>query len=465
MPSALLLVDRFERDVRRAAVVGSRASDGARRGGVDVEGVLAVDHGALRIGPLATPGWAREGVAYGPFERRVGRVVVAHLLNGDNMSAIYGIDSMVRRFARWLVGTGSDAVWRRVWAYPRCRPQVHIGRKLRCWWANRGDPTRQQRDNLLVGWFGSQAPETPTAGSGIVVRATDTDGGELTATVSGRLVPAFRGLHNIPVHYVSALRERGAIHFAASAYDGAIGLPAHPRLRPLAIDDDELPTALYAGVHQAALGQIGFSSSTRVYEVSVVDEASWAAWCTSAMVADRLTGPRAPFGRRLAQRGGSWMVFGGDLAVDETGVGAISQEDAPGVTATVPDPTEDSSYAVLLAPEPVGLLHAVVDRPVRNEAVSLLWRWQGPGDHWRVTLVGEECRLEARAGGRLEVCEVGRCRFDGGTQRVQVSDDGGAVSVAVDGEVGARTDRGHAAGTDACGVGFGLTRRGQGPLA
>ena len=50
-------------------VVGQPNREGVVRGGRDVEGVMAVDHGALRIRPLLHPGWGRSALAYGPQGR------------------------------------------------------------------------------------------------------------------------------------------------------------------------------------------------------------------------------------------------------------------------------------------------------------------------------------------------------------------------------------------------------------
>jgi hypothetical protein len=66
------LYDDFSDTVAAGEVIGSRSADGQRRGGIDVEGVMVLRDGALRLQPLATPGWQRVGVAYGPFARRNG---------------------------------------------------------------------------------------------------------------------------------------------------------------------------------------------------------------------------------------------------------------------------------------------------------------------------------------------------------------------------------------------------------
>ena len=67
-----LLAETFEDDRRAGTVIGSRSPNGVRRLGVDRERRMAIDHGALRFQPLITPGWARQGIAYGPFPREAG---------------------------------------------------------------------------------------------------------------------------------------------------------------------------------------------------------------------------------------------------------------------------------------------------------------------------------------------------------------------------------------------------------
>ena len=54
--SAVEFVDRFTDDRPPGGVIGSSPFPGVVRGGVDVERVIAVDHGAMRISPLIPPG-------------------------------------------------------------------------------------------------------------------------------------------------------------------------------------------------------------------------------------------------------------------------------------------------------------------------------------------------------------------------------------------------------------------------
>ncbi len=65
---AWLVDDRFMEPVAAGHLIGSSTAGGAVRLGADVEGRLAVDHDALRIRCPREPGWARHGIAYGPFD-------------------------------------------------------------------------------------------------------------------------------------------------------------------------------------------------------------------------------------------------------------------------------------------------------------------------------------------------------------------------------------------------------------
>ena len=60
----LHLDDDFTVELPAGGVIGSATAAGETRLGVDVERLMAVDHGALRMRPLAKPGWGREGIAY-----------------------------------------------------------------------------------------------------------------------------------------------------------------------------------------------------------------------------------------------------------------------------------------------------------------------------------------------------------------------------------------------------------------
>lgn len=350
--AATLVLDRFEDDRRRGRVIGTVSTGGQVRRGVDAEGVLAIDHGALRIQPLIEPGWGRSGIAYGPVARGAGVTLSVFILNGSNLSRTYTLSSFPRQVWRWLDGAKVQPVWRQVlnWALHH-RPRESFWRKLRQWWRHRAGARRPVDlwENLAVGFFAEERPRGPlTGGNAFVVRGVkDLDNGELCAGIGpaagrggaggeGERLSVFRSFQNVPVHYVVALRERGAAYYV-SGPPGARGLGGHPEMRPVAIDPWDVTSEVFAGVHQSVLGEIGFGVDTRVYGVKVERVAELEAWYGTAHAADRLTG-EGPLS--WGEVGGEWAVSG----VERSGRGAVGD----GVAMLAPGAAS-------------GLVHAVVE--------------------------------------------------------------------------------------------------------
>ncbi|MEZ5266615.1 MAG: hypothetical protein R2755_33580 [Acidimicrobiales bacterium] len=87
--SPIPFIAPFEHELAPGAVIDAlegTSSTGHHLGGIDVEGVVGMDHGALRIKPLVQPGWGRSAVTWGPFEARCGLVASVLVLNGHNAS-------------------------------------------------------------------------------------------------------------------------------------------------------------------------------------------------------------------------------------------------------------------------------------------------------------------------------------------------------------------------------------------
>ena len=82
----VIIRDTFEDDRPAGQVAGTYSTSGVLRQGSDVEGVLSIDNGALRIGYLRKLGWGRHGIAYGPYKRRPGLAFSVLFLNGHNNS-------------------------------------------------------------------------------------------------------------------------------------------------------------------------------------------------------------------------------------------------------------------------------------------------------------------------------------------------------------------------------------------
>ncbi len=281
----------------------------------DEEGVIGVDHGALRIGTLARPGRGRAVVAYGPVDPAPGTTFSTLVLNGDQASAGYVIDSVPRRFARWALGSGTFSPLSRLIHYPRFRKRESIVRKLRYWSANRaGHDSADHLDNLAVGWFAGPDAADPARGGGIVVRSAGPFSGEVRTVGPAGPVVAFDDLQNLPVHWVLVQREQGVLCLAGSSHEGANRLPLTPEVRPLGIVPNGV--SRYAVIDQGCSGQIGFSSDTRILGATVDRWDGATGWSTTAALADRLTGtgPCTTVGPQPWQcEEGEWLRSGDGL--------------------------------------------------------------------------------------------------------------------------------------------------------
>jgi hypothetical protein len=227
------------------------------------------------------------------------------------------------------------------------------------------------------------------------------------------------GLQNVPIHYVIVLREAGAAYYIASL-EGVRGAATYPRMRPVAIDAADTHDPLHPAVHQGVLGEIGFSADTVVSGVSAADVPELARWYGTAQAADRLVGDGRALAGSAAETGGRWRGCEGTLVRTPEGLAG----GGPG----------DNS-AVLLAPEPSGLIHAVVELTEAAE-VALLWRGMDERNHWRVSLRGEECLVSCRRAGAVvssHRARRARTRATTETTAVQILDDGLHVMIYADG--------------------------------
>ncbi|AEH87426.1 hypothetical protein [Mesorhizobium opportunistum] len=405
-PSAIL-VDDFIDNRARGTVIGTPATTGGIRHGRDVERQIAIDHGALRFQPLVRPGWGRQGIAYGPFQREPGLVLMVSLSNGHNTSQGSPLpDDIARRFYRWLRGPGIDPWPRRLLALVRSpRKSLTVRRFL--WWALSTSKTYRGpniNENLAVGWFSKEAPMDPPAdGCCFVVHAAEGENGELWARVGERCLSAFRRLKNIHMYYVVALREQGAVYYAA-ADQTAFGVPAFPMMRPIAIDPFNKDEKLFAGVHQAALGQIGFRVDTRVEAIHVGTVPQLAKTFGSAHAADAFD---EGLPTRPANIGGSWR----------------SWADGSGTFCLV-DPGRSS-----------GLIHALLQTDKASGAGGLVWRFGDIDNYWLLKLSALGCSLVSKRSGK-ETAIASHAEHGlraGTTHSVQILDWGGQVSCFLDG--------------------------------
>jgi hypothetical protein len=236
-------------------------------------------------------------------------------------------------------------------------------------------------ENLAVGWFSNKAPEDPLRdGCGFIMGAALGENGELRARVGVHCLRAVRGIQNLRTHYVIALRERGAIYYAAAS-DGAHGLAAFPMMRPIAIDPFDSNQFLYAGVHQCALGQIGFRVDTRVHRVHIEHLPEFASAAGNALVSDRLIGRG-----RLEERPGKWRAIQG--LVERTPSGATS--------------CGGEAMAIADGSEPVGLIHALVQSEEETGAAGLIWRCEDERNFWLLKLSATGATLVRNRSGVAE---------------------------------------------------------------
>lgn len=386
--TGLSLRDDYSDDRFPGTVVGSAASTGTVRRGIDVEGLLCIDHGALRIRPLAKPGWGREGVSYGPYPRVAGLTMAARVLNGHNSSQTYYFPESRRQRLR------------RIYADAR---RFKFGRSLHF-------------ENLAVGWFGAEVPADPIAGgNAFVMHAASRDNGELWTAVAHQPLRAALGVQNLDIVYVVSLRDQGAMYYAMST-PGAVGLGDEPWLRPLALDRTDTARAVYAGVHQRILGEVGYRVDTRVSAVCAEVVDAWSAWFGSASVADRMTG-------------------GGDLIGSEPEVGGPWRRLEGALTRT-PAGTNGTGEARVGAPGPVGLLHVLAASNGAPGSVGLVFR--GTGDTGWIARVGSSGTSLVRvSGGVAETVAATTCVRLGrsAVQSIQVTDDGHCIGLHVDGRL------------------------------
>ena len=438
-----LVSDKFTEDGAPGAVIGTRLPDGTERKGIDVERVIGIDNGALRIRPLKKPGWGRSGIAYGPYARRNGLAFGVYMLNGHNTSQAEPIpDGFRPRLARWLAGTESAKPMDRLRRLIRARQRKFVWPRV-LQWLRTGTRFRHVHsldENLAVGWFPTPAPANPLQqGTSFVMHALGPECGDLRARVGLNWQRAVRGLQNVPVYYFVVLRERGAAYYAASM-PGVPGMNAHPTMRPLAIDCSGADPEVYAGIHQSVLGQIGFRVDTRVYAAQVAQLPGFERWYGSAHVADDLKGTGELDGSR-AEIGGVWTVRGRLMRSPR---GVLAEPGHP-------------SIATIDADAPVGLLNIIVDTDGSADArVAVLWRVQDAGNFWCFEAGSRSSQLTISSEGRQFTFPSTREHVlsPNVPNTIQVSDDGDRIYLYLNGEVVYSTCFHDQRLADARGVGF-----------
>lgn len=415
------LRDDFLDDVHSGAVIGTRATSGDERKGLDVEGVLSIDNGALRIQPLVDTGFGRVQLGYGPFPKQPGLAFAVYMLNGHNTAqAEPSPDTLVQRFKLWLNGSRVDAPSKRLMQWLGSKHIRRVLRQLKIWrrMQKGGRPVQRLDENLAVGWFSTLDKLDPRErGNPFIMHALGPENGELWVGESAHRTRALRGVQNVPIYYVAVLRPEGAVYYVASI-ESAIGPSAYPWLRPVAIDPGPASNEVYVGVHQSVLGQIGWRIDSRVYGVRVADLGGYDSWCGGAHAADRL-----PLGAGSYPEGeavGRWQIWRGQAPVaDSASHGSVRT-----MSIAVLDPQASS-----------GLICAVATAAGGTPKGGLVWRCVDAHNHWCLQVDGETCEVILVAQGeRHVIASRSIAARDTQQRRLQVLDDGTRVMAYVDGE-------------------------------
>ena len=422
LKGALELHDDFTDERTAGTVIGSIAASGHKRRGVDVEGVLSIDNGALRIAPLIEAGFGRAALAYGPFETRPGLAFAVYMLNGHNTAQAEHLPNSFRhRINLWIRGSQTDPQWKRVlcWLW-----QARFRRSIRQfrWWkrtAQGARPVTLLDENLAVGWYPAiDTPDPRTQGSGFIMHALGPENGELWAGEASGRTRSLRGVQNLPIYFVAVMREVGTIYYVCSL-EGADGFSAYPWLRPVAIDYTPVGKEVYAGIHQSVLGQIGFRLDTRVHGVRVARLDGFESWCAGAHAADTLENGSALSGRP-ADIGGNWRLLSRQVSGETSDLAAS----AAGIISVL-DPGESS-----------GLIHAeVLPGSISSSTIGLVCRCLDERNHWRLEL-GERgsAFVFVTEGIRHVIASHDHSGPTGpGTRRLQILDDGNRLMAYVDG--------------------------------
>lgn len=402
-----VLFDDFGDRRAEGGVIGTLSTSGHERLGVDVEGVLSIDRGALRVAPLIESGFGRVALAYGPFAARPGLAFAVYMLNGHNTAQAEPLpDTFAERFDLWLRGSRTESRSRRFVHWLRSGRIRRTLRQFRIWKRTEkgGRAVALLDENLAVGWFPTaETPDPRVEGSAFVMHALGPENGELWAGGSGGRTRALRGVQNLPHYFVAVMRGGGTVYYAGSL-EGAVGPAPYPALRPLAIDSSAHRDRAYVGIHQSVLGQIGWRIDTRVDGVRVAVLPGYDAWWGGAHAASRLSRNAILEGAE-ADSGGRWRVSAARIAILDPG-------------------------------NPSGLICAASEPGQRwARGTGLVWRYRDEGNHWRLEIGDGACDVIAVTDGEPHVV-LTLAMPDNGLPagRLQVLDDGQHQMTYLDGE-------------------------------
>jgi hypothetical protein len=418
-------VDRYLDNRKPGQTIGSKSSSGAIRKGIDKEKLIAIDNGALRFQPLFNHGWAKQGIAYGSYQRTNGLACATFILNGHNTSQAEPIETLLMRLLTWVRGNRIEPFPLRILRWLFWKHNQKFLRRL-LWWIRLSPkvvkkfPIQPMDENLAVGWFPSEVPINPLKeGNSFIVHATGPNNGELWTRVNNNILSTFKNLQNVQVYYIVILREKGAAYYVAGT-PGAYGLGAYPYMRPVAIDPFNDDPQVYAGIYQSTLGQIGFRVDTRVYGSAIEQIPELATWYGTAQAADKLTG-EGLLNNRTAEIGGNWNVVQGCYQLTDRG--AIA--------------TENNSLALIYSDRPHGLIHTQIETSTAITPISIIWRAIDERNHWSLILSCDRTELNFKENDLLETIALGDRDYlkPNYTHSIQILDDGKEFSLYLDGKL------------------------------
>jgi len=418
------MIDCYLGDRPAGGVIGTEVKDGIVRKGIDEEGVIGIDNGALRIQPLIKPGWGRSGIAYGPYKRQAGLSLGVFLTNGHNTSqAGPHPDELRMRLQRWALGSETETPLKRIIQCMRSRQRKFMWRRL-LQWIRQGTmflKVSSIRENLAIGFFPCEVPVNPLCeGNSFIIHALGAECGELCATTGSTFQRTVRGLQNVQMYYFVVLRERGAAYYAASI-PRVPSLNPYPSMRLVAIDAENADERVYAGIHQSVLGEIGFRVDTRVYRTQVVTLPEFANWYGSAHGADTLTGDGS-LDSSVTEIGGSWTVYEGEFKRTEQGLIAI----------------DTANSAMMFLKSPVGFLHVLIKTTDKSvQGIAFIWRAINENNYWSIELGSRQCQLSIKENGIgfKFPATIEHCLVPNALNSLQVADDGERIRLYINGEL------------------------------
>jgi hypothetical protein len=419
----LELRDDFTDRRAEGAVIGTLSTSGHRRLGADVEGVLSIDHGALRIAPLIESGFGRIALAYGPFSSRPGLAFAVYMLNGHNTAQAEPLpDTFAQRIDLWSRGSRTESRKWRLIQWLRSGRIRRTLRQFRRWKRTEkgGRAVALLDENLAVGWFPTADTPDPTVeGSTFIMHALGPENGELWVGDPANRTRSLRGVQNLPLYFVAVMRIGGTVYYAASL-DGAVGPAPYPSLRPLAIDSSPHQDQAYVCIHQSVLGQIGWRIDTRVEGVRIAGVPGYDTWWGGAHAAHSFSREVSLDGAK-AEIGGAWRISAARARGGVTGAG---------------DPASAVRIAVLDPGELSGLIYAVATPGKRwSNRIGLVWRYLDEGNHWRLEISGSSGDVVVVTDGNPQVMLSLAMHVTGVRERrLQVLDDGLRQMTYIDGE-------------------------------